>query len=547
MEYTALYRKFRPLKFDEIVGQEHIVRTLKNELINDRVGHAYLFNGGRGTGKTSAAKILARAVNCLNPKDGEPCNECAVCKAALEGSLTDIVEMDAASNNSVEDVRAIRDEVNFLPTVAKYRVYIIDEVHMLSTGAFNALLKTLEEPPAHVKFILATTEPQKLPATILSRCQRFDFKRVSSKDIASRMSYICKKENIEAEEKALSLIARNSQGALRDALSILDQCISFGNEKIEYNDVIELLGTVNIDELFELSQSIIDENTKKSLEILNEFIIWGKDIRNLINDLIDHFRNLMVCKVSKDLDEIISLPEESIERLKEQSQNVNINDLIRILNILSETQDSMKSSSNTRILAEVTIMKIAQPMFDESKEALIKRIENLEEKIESGNIKVSTVQIEQSKDVKSQIIEDNKVEENKEDVAYEEVKSEDVRLVESSWKKITQKIKDDRKLSVAALLKEVNTFNVKDNILYLIFNDNFSFARSRLNSKETIEYIESIIREVLNRSFNIQIYLKSEVASLNLSETINKADEGEEILKNIVNKDILEIKDSIEK
>ena len=272
-----------------------------------------------------------------------------------------------------------------------------------------------------------------------------------------------------------------------------------------------------------------------------------RDIRNLINDLIDHFRNLMVCKVSKDLDEIISLPEESIERLKEQSQNVNINDLIRILNILSETQDSMKSSSNTRILAEVTIMKIAQPMFDESKEALIKRIENLEEKIESGNIKVSTVQIEQSKDVKSQIIEDNKVEENKEDVAYEEVKSEDVRLVESSWKKITQKIKDDRKLSVAALLKEVNTFNVKDNILYLIFNDNFSFARSRLNSKETIEYIESIIREVLNRSFNIQIYLKSEVASLNLSETINKADEGEEILKNIVNKDILEIKDSIEK
>lgn len=361
------------------------------------------------------------------------------------------------------------------------------------------------------------------------------------------MSYICKKENIEAEEKALSLIARNSQGALRDALSILDQCMSFGNEKIEYNDVIELLGTVNIDELFELSQSIIDENTKKSLEILNEFIIWGKDIRNLINDLIDHFRNLMVCKVSKDLDEIISLPEESIERLKEQSQYVNINDLIRILNILSETQDSMKSSSNTRILAEVTIMKIAQPMFDESKEALIKRIENLEEKIESGNIKVSTVQIEQSKDVKSQIIEDDKVEENKEDVAYEEVKSEDVRLVESSWKKITQKIKDDRKLSVAALLKEVNTFNVKDNILYLIFNDNFSFARSRLNSKDTIEYVESIIRSVLNRSFNIQIYLKSEVASLNLSETINKADEGEEILKNIVNKDILEIKDSIEK
>lgn len=545
--HKALYRVYRPKTFGDVVGQEHIVKTLKNQIKNNNIGHAYLFSGTRGTGKTSTAKIFARAVNCLNPINEEPCNECEICIDTLNDNIMDIVEIDAASNNSVDDIRELRESVKYTPSKAKYKVYIIDEVHMLSQGAFNALLKTLEEPPSYVIFILATTEPHKIPATILSRCQRFDFKRVSSKDIASRMSYICKKENIEAEEKALSLIARNSQGALRDALSILDQCISFGNEKIEYNDVIELLGTVNIDELFELSQSIIDENTKKSLEILNEFIIWGKDIRNLINDLIDHFRNLMVCKVSKDLDEIISLPEESIERLKEQSQNVNINDLIRILNILSETQDSMKSSSNTRILAEVTIMKIAQPMFDESKEALIKRIENLEEKIESGNIKVSTVQIEQSKDVKSQIIEDNKVEENKEDVAYEEVKSEDVRLVESSWKKITHKIKDDRKLSVAALLKEVNTFNVKDNILYLIFNDNFSFARSRLNSKETIEYIESIIREVLNRSFNIQIYLKSEVASLNLSETINKADEGEEILKNIVNKDILEIKDSIEK
>ena len=545
--HKALYRVYRPKTFGDVVGQEHIVKTLKNQIKNNNIGHAYLFSGTRGTGKTSTAKIFARAVNCLNPINEEPCNECEICIDTLNDNIMDIVEIDAASNNSVDDIRELRESVKYTPSKAKYKVYIIDEVHMLSQGAFNALLKTLEEPPSYVIFILATTEPHKIPATILSRCQRFDFKRVSSKDIASRMSYICKKENIEAEEKALSLIARNSQGALRDALSILDQCISFGNEKIEYNDVIELLGTVNIDELFELSQSIIGENTKKSLEILNEFIIWGKDIRNLINDLIDHFRNLMVCKVSKDLDEIISLPEESIERLKEQSQNVNINDLIRILNILSETQDSMKSSSNTRILAEVTIMKIAQPMFDESKEALIKRIENLEEKIESGNIKVSTVQIEQSKDVKSQIIEDNKVEENKEDVAYEEVKSEDVRLVESSWKKITQKIKDDRKLSVAALLKEVNTFNVKDNILYLIFNDNFSFARSRLNSKDTIEYVESIIRSVLNRSFNIQIYLKSEVASLNLSETINKADEGEEILKNIVNKDILEIKDSIEK
>ena len=265
-------------------------------------------------------------------------------------------------------------------------------------------------------------------------------KRVSSKDIASRMAYICEKENIQAEEKALSLIARNSQGALRDALSILDQCMSFGNEKIEYNDVIELLGTVNIDELFELSQAIIGEDTKKSLQILNEFIIWGKDIRNLINDLIDHFRNLMVCKVSRELDEIISLPEESIERLKEQAKTININDLIRILNILSETQDSMKSSSNTRILAEVTIMKIAQPMFDESKEALIKRIENLEQIIESGNIKVVTVQGELIR-YRNMMDEQIVIKKKKQEIVYEDVKSEDVKLVESSWKKIITKNK----------------------------------------------------------------------------------------------------------
>lgn len=544
--HKALYRVYRPKTFKDVVGQEHIVKTLKNQIKNSNIGHAYLFSGTRGTGKTSTAKIFARAVNCLNSIDEEPCNECEICVDTLNDNIMDIVEIDAASNNSVDDIRELRESVKYTPSKAKYKVYIIDEVHMLSQGAFNALLKTLEEPPSHVIFILATTEPHKIPATILSRCQRFDFKRVSSKDIANRMGYICEKENIQAEEKALSLIARNSQGALRDALSILDQCMSFGSEIIEYNDVIELLGTVNIDELFELSEAIINENTKKTLQILNEFIIWGKDIRNLINDLIDHFRNLMVCKVSKDLDEIISLPEEIIERLKEQAKTININDLIRILNILSETQDSMKSSSNTRILAEVTMMKIAQPMFDESKEALIKRIENLEQIIESGNIKVVTTQDEPESSLNKKNEKINNQEE-KQDIIYEQVKSEDVKLVEASWKKIIQKIKEDKRPSIYALLKEVSSFYVKENALFIIFNDNFSFARSRLSSEETIKYVEQIIREVLNRSFHLKIYLKSEIASMNLEETSSKSDEGEEILKGIVNENILEVKDSIEK
>ena len=410
---------------------------------------------------------------------------------------------------------------------------------MLSQGAFNALLKTLEEPPSYVIFILATTEPHKIPATILSRCQRFDFKRVTVKDITSRMQRICAEENIEVEEKALNLIARNSQGALRDALSILDQCISFGDEKIEYNDVVELLGTVNIEQLFDLAQYIIDQNTKESLKVLNEFIIWGKDIRNLINDLIDHFRNLMICKVSNDLDEIISLPEEIIEQLKKQAESVNNNDLIRILNILSNTQDNIKTASNPRVVAEVTMMKIAQPMFDESKEALIKRIENLEKIVESGNIKVTTV-------TETSDMQNPKTDSDKDLIEYEQVKSEDVKLIEESWKNILKSIRADKNMPVYALLGDVRDFNVHNNQLYLIFDDNYGFAKTRLSSPDTIDYIQNKIKEIINRSFSVKIFLKSEVKNIDLDIKEIVEDKGEEILKSIVSSDVLEIKEHIE-
>ncbi|MGL5313631.1 MAG: DNA polymerase III subunit gamma/tau [Peptostreptococcaceae bacterium] len=539
--HKALYRAYRPQNFEDVVGQEHIVRTLKNQIENNNVGHAYLFSGTRGTGKTSTAKIFARAVNCENSINQEPCNECEVCKDILHDNIMDVVEIDAASNNSVDDIRELRENVKYSPTKAKYKVYIIDEVHMLSQGAFNALLKTLEEPPSYIIFILATTEPHKIPATILSRCQRFDFKRVTVKDMTSRMQKICKEEEIEVEDKALNLISRNSQGALRDALSILDQCISFGDNKIEYKDVVELLGTVNVEQLFELAKCIIDQDTKKSLQILNEFVIWGKDIRNLINDLIDHFRNLMVCKVSSDVEEIISLPEETIQQLKVQSEEVDVNDLIRILNILSTTQDQMRSSSNPRILAEVTMMKIAQPMFDESKEALIKRIENLEKTIESGNIKVNTQNVSYNNEV-SVSTEEASVQK----VEYEQVKSEDVKLIESSWKKIRQVIKDDKQVPLSVLLGDVNSFNVYDNVLYLIYKDGYGFAKKKLCEENTIAYIEKVIRETISRSFNIKVILESEVRNIDLEIKSSKADKGEEILKSIVSEDILEIKDSQE-
>ena len=546
--HKALYRVYRPKNFSDVIGQEHIVRTLKNQIENNNVGHAYLFCGTRGTGKTSTAKIFSRAVNCTNLHNDEPCNECENCREILEDKTMDVVEIDAASNNSVDDIRELRENVKYSPAKAKYKVYIIDEVHMLSQGAFNALLKTLEEPPSYVIFILATTEPHKIPATILSRCQRFDFKRVTVKDISSRMRYICEKEGIEADEKALNLIARNSQGALRDALSILDQCISFEGNKISYNDVIELLGSVNIEQLFDLAESVIKEDTRKSLQILNDFIIWGKDVRNLVNDLIDHFRNLMVCKISNDLDEIISLPEETIDLLKQQAETIDTNNLIRILNILSEAQDGMKISSNPRVLMEVTMMKIAQPMFDESKEALIKRIENLEQKIESGNIKVNHISTNQTVDnFNENNQQNNNTVEKQEDenIEYENLKGDDIKLVEKSWKKILQKMKEDKNQVIRALLQDVDSFNISEDTLYIIFTDNYSFAKSRLDSPATIQYVEKVIREVLNRSFSVKIALKSQLSNLNTQ--IKKEDKGEQILKNIVSEDILEVKDSIVK
>ena len=278
MSYIALYREFRPINFEEVIGQEHVTETLRRQVENGRVAHAYLFSGGRGSGKTSTAKILSRAINCLNPKNGEPCNECEVCKAALEGALTDITEIDAASNNGVDNIRDIRDEAQFLPTVAKYRVYIIDEVHMLSTGAFNALLKTLEEPPAHVIFILATTEPQKLPVTILSRCQRFDFKRISIANICKTLKKCSEKIGITIDDNAINLIARMADGAMRDAYSILDRCIADGETSITESKVRELVGIPEFEYLKKFAELIIDKNSMQLIEFMESLISEGKNL-----------------------------------------------------------------------------------------------------------------------------------------------------------------------------------------------------------------------------------------------------------------------------
>ena len=355
MSYTALYRKYRPTKFSEIVGQEHITRTLRNQIIANRVGHAYLLTGGRGTGKTSAAKILARAINCLNPQDGEPCNECEICKAAIQGSLTDIVEMDAASNNSVEDIRSIREEVNFLPTVAKYRVYIIDEVHMLSVGAFNALLKTLEEPPEHVKFILATTEPQKLPATILSRCQRFDYKKISPENIKLRLEYICKQSNISITDEALKTISVLAEGAMRDGLSILERCVQEGEDEITDDKVKELVGIPKVEYINTIVNSVINCDVDETLKNIDIVIDDGKDLNNLIWEIIKYVKDILVFKSSGNLS---LYNENELSKIKEIADKSSKQRLLDMIYSLSELANDLKMTTQKTIMLEVGIMKL---------------------------------------------------------------------------------------------------------------------------------------------------------------------------------------------
>ncbi len=386
MAYAALYRTFRPLTFREMVGQENITKTIKNQIISGRIGHAYLLSGGRGTGKTTTAKILARAMNCLNLKDGEPCNECEICKGILSGSLTDVVEMDAASNNSVEDIRAIRDEVNFLPTLAKYRVYIIDEVHMLSTGAFNALLKTLEEPPEHVKFILATTEPQKLPATILSRCQRFDFKRISVEDIIKRLKIVCEESKIEITEEALRLVANLSEGAMRDALSILERCVQDGDNKISVEKIRELVGIPEIAYIYKLLKDIVQSNIEGVIESTQEVLKEGKDIHNFLWEMIKYTKDVLIYKTTGKL-EIYN--EKELEGICELAEKVEKEKLIKTIYELSELDNSIKWEEQKQVMFEVGLIKTCVNREDEN-EDLAKRVKNIEDKLQKGSFLTQT-------------------------------------------------------------------------------------------------------------------------------------------------------------
>ena len=375
--YRALYRKWRPQVFSDVSGQNHITETLMNEISTGRLSHAYLFTGSRGTGKTTCAKILAKAVNCINPQNGSPCNECSICKGIDDGSILDVTEIDAASNNSVDNIRDLRDEVNFTPAAAKYRVYIIDEVHMLSSGAFNALLKTLEEPPAHVLFILATTEVQKLPATILSRCQRFDFRRIPPEDIASRLMTVAQNEALELSEDAALLIARVSDGALRDALSILDQCAGY-NEPITVKTVSNAAGLLGKDYLFELSDAILSENSSAILNIIDRLHSSSCDMERLMSELVNHFRNIMMAKTTKQPEKFIVCTPEELERYKENAQKITNGTVLYIMETLCSEASKLKYSAHQRAQTEAVLIRLCSPVLSTDNGALVRRIDELE-------------------------------------------------------------------------------------------------------------------------------------------------------------------------
>lgn len=390
MAYQALYRKWRPLEFEDVKGQEHIVTTLKNQIRADRIGHAYLFCGTRGTGKTTVAKIFAKAVNCEHPVDGSPCGECPTCKAIAEGRSMNVIEIDAASNNGVDNIREIRDEVQYSPTEGRYKVYIIDEVHMLSIGAFNALLKTLEEPPAYVIFILATTEAHKIPVTILSRCQRYDFHRISIETIAGRLSQLMEAEHINVEEKAIRYVAKAADGSMRDALSLLDQCIAFYlGQDLKYENVLEVLGAVDTAVFAEMLSYILKADTYACMQLLEQIIMQGRDLGQFVSDFVWYLRNLLLVKTTDDeakAEDIIDVSADNLEQLKKDSKQVDVDTLMRYIRVLSELANELKFSTQKRIKVEVTLIKLTRPAMEQRQDMgdVISRITLLEQEMQEA-------------------------------------------------------------------------------------------------------------------------------------------------------------------
>ena len=541
MSYTALYREWRPRTFNDVVGQEHITTTLKNQILNNRIAHAYLFCGTRGTGKTSTAKVFAKALNCLDLRDGEPCNKCEMCRKINEGLAIDVTELDAASNNGVDKIRDIIDDVKYPPQEARYKVYIMDEVHMLSAGAVNAFLKTLEEPPNNVIFILATTDPQKLPITILSRCQRFDFKRINNSEITARLRKIVKEQNVLADERSLNLIARVSDGAMRDSLSILDQAISMGNGNVDYNTVVSMLGLVTNEHLFNLVNSVIQRSVEKSIEIIEDVIYSGKDIYLFIKDLIAHYRNLLMVKVTNNPEEVLDMSEENIALIKEQGSRLRAEEIMRCIRILQEAENNAKLSKQARLYCELAVIKMCKIEYDTSNEVMLTRLNKLEESLRNGSIKVATAskevaQINNSKTTNA--MPGNKVVKeqysNEVNVGVNPDSKITINDVKKSWKDIIERFKARREMIISSLIMIGKPVDCSNSIITVEFDNQNEFAKNRLSEAKNRDIINDVFFEIFREKVKVNFVVQSDD---------NRGKSTEDILRDTLGDDLIDFID----
>ncbi|MDP3385662.1 MAG: DNA polymerase III subunit gamma/tau [Eubacteriales bacterium] len=510
MSHQAIYRQYRPKTFDEVIGQQHITETIKNQIMRKSTAHAYLFSGIRGTGKTSTAKIFARAINCTNNTDGNPCNVCDSCLSILADRNMDVIEMDAASNNGVEDIRDLREKVRFLPSQSKFKVYIIDEVHMLSKGAFNALLKTLEEPPPHLLFLLATTEPQKIPATILSRCQRFDLRRIGVDDIIQSLKDILSDLGVKSEDEALRMIANSAEGAMRDAQSLLDRCLTHNNKMITYKDVTTLLGTVNYKTILEFTDALIKGDIRNTLILLDDILAEGKEISTFLEDLIAHLRNLLIVKSVKDSQKFIKLGEDAVQQLEVQSKTLSVQDNIRFIEDLSETLSLCKKAVNDRILLETRVIRLLSTSQMLKPEAFQK--------------KETTVEII----AKNHKNESQATTEPKNDKKPHNQKNAELKLIKDQWENILAVIKKE-KVTFNAVLKEAEPYNVEGDEVTVRFGEKFNFHFNRANNKENVELLQRIISSILKKNCTVKFVIdngdedsSSRVSKQQLKEELNQ-------------------------
>lgn len=529
-EYKALYRKHRPDSFDGIVGQDMVIRTLKNQIKNGQIAHAYLFCGPRGTGKTSTAKVFSKAINCENIKEDGPCGVCDVCESMASGSNMDIIEIDAASNNSVDDVRDLREKVKFPPTKGSYKVYIIDEVHMLSQGAFNALLKTLEEPPKHVVFILATTEPHKLPATILSRCQRFDFKRIGQGTIVEWIRSIAQKEGLDIEESALYSIARQAEGGARDALSLLDQSIGLYGKKISNEGILSILGTASQDFLFTTVDDLIAGRVQGLLEAINKLVDNGKDLSVFVKGLNGHLRDMLVAKLCDKPSDLIDRESSELDRLINQAQGASETRLVRAVEILSELLAYIKKSSQPRILLELALIKICRPSQEDSYDALIDRIELLEKQVKDNSQRlprqmteaVAVYEKEPSPNASIDIVErvpakedyesDPGPESNLEPDSIPMPKDEGakgkVKDPMANWSQILELVRKDR-IAIYGLLADAKP-RLKENRLILYFPPMQGFYAAAIDKEDNKAYLEGLIKQLTGTDLRLKCLIEDE-------------------------------------